>query len=331
MVSLVKGVGIGASVGAGLGALSSDDGYGTGALRGGIAGAGIGALAHGIPRGIDAAYKSSGLTKPRDGLLGEYAKDAMDSFKGTYTSVNNEQNKNLMKSFVPGVKKAVKTSADDRDFSLKMVDNMVDNVKSFSKKDMDTISNIGKNVEDDLHNLSKKASTKELGNFFEDSIKTFQSATTSKKVGIATAAVTDAGLNSVKSHLIEPTMNMFGKIRSGNFRDIQKHEVAATAFNSWGAYEMGGAVNDISDGNYGSAVGTLAMMGAGKLAYGQGANILKVNSMLKERGMTWSGVGKAGVGGMGANKFYNGTKAWTPEDQTSIMNKFQNVAGQFNG
>ena len=43
MVSLVKGVGIGASVGAGLGALSSDDGYGTGALRGGIAGAGIGA------------------------------------------------------------------------------------------------------------------------------------------------------------------------------------------------------------------------------------------------------------------------------------------------
>ena len=38
-----------------------------------------------------------------------------------------------------------------------------------------------------------------------------------------------------------------------------------------------------------------------------------------------------GVGGIGANKFYNGTKAWTPEDQTSIMNKFQNVAGQFNG
>ena len=44
MVSLVKGVGIGASVGAGLGALSSDDGYGTGALRGGIAGAGIGGM-----------------------------------------------------------------------------------------------------------------------------------------------------------------------------------------------------------------------------------------------------------------------------------------------
>ena len=108
MVSLVKGVGIGASVGAGLGALSSDDGYVTGSLRGGIAGAGIGALAHGIPRGIDAAYKSSGLTKPRDGLLGEYAKDAMDSFKGTYTSVNNEQNKNLMKSFVPVLRKQLK-------------------------------------------------------------------------------------------------------------------------------------------------------------------------------------------------------------------------------
>ena len=43
------------------------------------------------------------------------------------------------------------------------------------------------------------------------------------------------------------------------------------------------------------------------------------------------GIAGAGVGGIGANKFYNGTKAWTHEDQTSIMNKFQNVAGQFNG
>ena len=86
-----------------------------------------------------------------------------------------------------------------------------------------------------------------------------------------------------------------------------------------------------SDDGYGTGALRGGIAGAGKLAYGQGANILKVNSMLKERGMTWSGVGKAGVGGIGANKFYNGTKAWTPEDQTSIMNKFQNVAGQFNG
>lgn len=331
MVSLVKGVGIGAAAGAGLGALASDDGYGTGALRGGIAGAGVGGLAHGVPRGISAAYKGSGLTRPREGLVSEYVADAMDSFKGTYTSVNTEQNKELMKSFVPGVKKAVKTSVDDRDFSLKMVDNLVDNVKSFSKKDMDTISNIGKNVEDDLASLSKKASTKEMGDFFENSINTFRSATTSKKVGIATAAITDAGLNSVKSHLIDPTVSMFGKIKKGNFKDIHKHEMAATAFNAWGAYEMGHAVNDIADGNYGSAAGTMVMMGAGKLAYSQGANLLKVNSMLKERGMTWGGVGKAGIGGMGANKFYNGTKAWSPEDQISVMNKFQNVSGQFNG
>jgi hypothetical protein len=43
------------------------------------------------------------------------------------------------------------------------------------------------------------------------------------------------------------------------------------------------------------------------------------------------GTGASVGAGIGANKFYNGTKAWTPEDQTSIMNKFQNVAGQFNG
>lgn len=329
MVSLVKGLGIGTAVGAGIGALSSDDGYGAGALRGGIAGAGIGGLAHGVPRGIEAAYKGSGLTRPREGMLSEYGKAALDAFGDTYKSVNSEQNKGLMKSFIPGVKQAAKTSATDREFSLNMVNSMADNVSSFSSQDIQNLANMGKNMERDFNKLHSTSVHKEMSDFFENNFETLRSASKSKKVGIATAAIVDGGLNSVKSHLIDPTISMFGKMKKGDFKGIQKHEMAATAFNALGAYEMGGAVNDIADGNYGSAAGSLALLGAGKLAYGQGANFLKANSMLKERGMTWGGLSKAAVGGVGLQKFSNGAKAWTPEDEMAVVNRFQNAGKNF--
>lgn len=325
MVGFVKGIGVGTAVGAGAGAVASDDGYGAGALRGGIAGAVAGAGVAGVPRMINAAYSKAGFTKPPEGAFSNYANTLMDTYKPTYDVVNTEANKELMKSFIPGVKAANKTATSDGDFALKTIESMAKTYKGMKPEDIKRLANVGEIIAKDSEKLEGNKNISDFTNYMQQEVKKFQGLSGGLKVGVMTTAAIDGGIGSVKSHLIDPMVSMGKKIGKGDFRGINKFEYGAAGFNALGVYETGSAVNDIADGNYGSAAGSLALLGAGKLAYSQGANVVKGLDMLHGKGMTVKGAVNAGVAGGGMYRMNAGIKSWTPEQQA----RAQEILGGF--
>lgn len=320
MVGLVKGIGIGTAVGAGTGAVLADDSATAGAIRGGIAGAAAGSAVHYVPRGISATYKSSGFSRPTEGLVGRYTDDIINSYEPVMKAMKTDQNKELVKSAVPVFKKAFKESTDNPSFSIKSIEGLKDKVKNLNQADLDTLTGLGEKVTVATNAMNSKASTKEMNSYIEAQSKNFKDLSGKKKVGLMTAAAVDAGLNSVNHHLIQPMFSMGNKIKSGKIGDIDRWENSAAAFNTFGLYETYNAANEVSNGQYGSALGTMATVGAGKLAYSQASNLLKLNGKLMDKGTNLYDVTKNVIpGAVGLQKFTNGVKNFTPEQQLHVM------------
>lgn len=320
---VAKYMATGAATGAVSGAVLSDDSFVAGAFRGALFGAAVGGAINLAPKSVNSAFKNSGINPWQKGLEKDLGDDASRIFKPTYDKVNNKQNKELIKTFIPGAKAAYKTTKDDKAFSLKVVENLSKDMKNLKQADLDILESIGKNTEDNLTAFKKTKSYNATDGWFTNNKNTFDALGTKDKFSVGSSFITKAGFDSAYSHIVEPTGSFINKVKNGKFKDIDKFEASAAAFSVYGAYEAGHILNDASDGNIAGVVGGSAMLLGGKLAYGQGVNLIHANSFLKEKGMTWSGVGQGIGGGYFTKKLANGIGKWDTDDQLFVQQLFK--------
>ena len=323
-------MGTGAVVGGASGAMLSEDGFMAGAFRGATFGALTGGAINMIPKGIESSFRNSGLNPWEKGLEKRLGEDATRIFKPTYDSVNTEENKQLMKNFIPGAKKAWKESTDDRDFSVKVLQNLANDMDNMSPETTKTLVNIGENVADNLLAFEKTNSSKAFESWFKGNKEIFKNADFSDQLSMGSSFITKAGFDSAYHHIVEPTGAFVHKALKNGFKDITKMETSAAAFSAYGAYEAYHIVDDISNGDYAGAAAGMGMLVGGKLLYSQGVNAIHMNSFLKEKGMTWGGVAKAGGGGFFTKKLVDGVNKWTPEDTNMINTMYANLAAKNN-
>ena len=314
-----------------LGATLSEDGFAAGAFRGALFGAGTGAAINLIPKGISSSFKNSGLNPWEKGLEKKIGEDASRIFKPTYDSVNTKENKELMKKFIPGAKSAWKESnGDDRVFSIKVLENLAKDMDNMTPETTKTLTDMGKNVAEDLSRFDKTASLGSFDKWFQSNKKIFQDADSVDQAKMGASFITKAGFDSAYNHIVEPTGAFVNKALKNGFKDITKMETSAAAFSAFGAYEAYNIVDDVSNGDYMGAAKGMGMLVGGKLLYSQGVNAIHMNSFLKEKGMTWGGVGKAAGGGYFTKKLYDGVGKWTPEDALAVDKMYTNLAAKAN-
>ncbi len=93
------------------------------------------------------------------------------------------------------------------------------------------------------------------------------------------SGVTEAGFNSVYSHVVKPTGNFLrGDMTLGNS--------AAAAFTGYGLYEAGSAINEVRQGNYSAAVGVMSTLAAAKAGYAGLAGGYKAYKVFDKAGVT---------------------------------------------
>lgn len=93
------------------------------------------------------------------------------------------------------------------------------------------------------------------------------------------AVVTEAGFNSVYSHVVKPTGNFLrGEMTLANS--------AAAAFTGYGIYEAGSAINEVRQGNYSAAVGIMGTLAAAKAGYAGLAGGYKAYKVFDKAGVT---------------------------------------------
>ena len=319
---LMKYAGIGAAVGGAGGAVLSEDSMMSGAFRGALFGAAVGGGINKAPQIVNSVFKNSGMTQWSSGLEKRLGEDASRAFKPTYDQANTSQNKELMKKFVHGAKTAFKTSKSDKDFSLKVTENLARDMSNLSQKDLDMLSGLGKTTGEGINNFNSTSSFKEFDSWFDGNKKVFDNASTVDKLNMGSAFVTKAGFDSAYNHIVKPTGSFINKVKSGDFKNINGFEGSAAAFSAYGAYESLGILGEASDGNIGGAIGGVGLLVGGKLAFSQGVNLIHANTFLKERGMTLGGVTKGASGGYFVKKFESGVKQWTPDDTTRMNSLF---------
>lgn len=320
---VAKYMGTGAVIGGLSGATLSDDGVMAGAFRGAMFGALAGGGINVIPKGISSSFKTSGMKEWEKGLEKTLGEDASRIFRPTYDMVNNDTNKTLMKSFLPGAKEAHKISKNDKDFSLNVARNLARDMNKLSQNDLDIISSLATKAEKNTSDFSATSSFRKSSDWFNSNLKNYEKLEATDKIKVSSSFLGKAGFDSAYNHIVKPTGNFINKVKEGDFKNINKYEIGAAAFSGYGAYEAGSILNSASDGDISGVIGGMGLLVGSKLAYSQGVNLIHANSFLKEKGMTWSGIGKGGAGVHFARRFEKGTREWTPEDAATIQSLFK--------
>ena len=323
---VAKYMGTGAVIGGAGGATLSDDGLIAGAFRGALFGAAVGGGINLAPKGISAAFKNSGIKQWEVGLEKRLGEDASRIFKPTYEKANTPANKELMKQFVPGAKSAYTTTKNDKDFSLKVTENLAKDMSKLSQNDIQFLGDLGKTTGDGIKAFSSTNSSKQFDNWFTGNKKVFDDASLGDKLSMGGSFITKAGFDSAYNHIVKPTGSFISKVKSGDFKSINKYEGSAAAFSAYGAYESVDILDKASEGDIGGMMAGMGLLVGGKLAFSQGVNLIHANAFLKEKGMTWGGVTKGASGGYFAKKFESGVKQWTPEDEVRMGNLFNKGA-----
>lgn len=305
--------GIGAGAGALLGGYASDDGVIPGAFRGALFGGAVGAGVNLIPKGVSSAFKTSGMKSITSDMIDDISKTAPQAFKQSYD--NAQRHKELIKGFVPGARQAWDQGGNAKTFSKNVIKNLAKDMKDIDVNTLKDLDAFGQQFIKDQIGFEKTSAFKTINDVFKGNVDIFNNMqSTSDKVALGSSFVAKTGFDSVYHHLVKPTGSLINKVKNKDFKGITGGEYAATAFNAFGIYEAGSMVNDVADGNYGSALVTGLMLTNGKIAFSQGANLIRTNKILKENNMTWGGVGSAVGGGVFVQRFSQGFQKWGPED-----------------
>ena len=305
----MKGAGIHAGIGAGIGAVggafTTDDDWYQGAKRGAGAGAIVGGGINLGAKYVSGVMEKSGLQSWDHANTKNVIKDMSDSYKGTYAVMNNPANTESMKTFLPNVRKNF-FNDNDRHFAYNTAMGLTDELKKNPQlaKDLGTF---GTNVMNDSLKFEKTGSHKVIKDFTNANYDAIQKADgIAAKANLYNAFTMKSAFDSAYDHIINPTGQLIKNTMKGDFGSITKGQVAAGAFSAYGGYEGYGALKDASNGDYSGALGAAGMLVAGKLAFAQASNMIKVDSYLKANDMTWRGVGKSGMGFIGAKRMNSG-------------------------
>ena len=321
--------GIGAGIGAVGGALTSDDGVGSGIMRGGMLGAGIGAAANLLPKAVASTYKRHNLKSIDKSTLDSGILDIADAYSG-FMNKQSESGTVLGGLFTSGAIPKGAHLKNDAEFIQMATDALQGNVNKGSSKMSKKMSKVSKGLGQNpdgtdrtfadvftkefadyyretsnakLSGDAKLAASKDgsaLANTIKENLASFKNASTMGKAEIGSAVGAKAGFDSVYHHLVEPTGSLIRKVRGIDKGKITGEEYAATAFNAFGAYEIGNIMNDTADGDYGGALKSAAILGVGKLAYAQGVNLFKLNKIRKDYNIPMDFVGQKAVQGASA-------------------------------
>lgn len=322
--STTKFAGIGAAVvapiGAGLSYYENQD-WGdaaAGALRSAAFGGILGVAAHRMPGIIGNQIKNSGIDVIDSAKVSEAGDLAATIFKPYLNKIKTPENKQLLSDFNPHVKSALKHSADNVKFSKSLIRGMDDASDNLSTESFTNLVNLSEEVMNGTEQLFNSSSGKYLDQYAENVAKQWEGMSSFSKAKNIVAFGTKMGFDSAYGHIVKPT----GSFLRGNFT---KENSAAFAFSMYGVYEAGSAVNSVQQGDYSGATKAIGMLVGGKLAYGQAANLIHLNSFIKSKNLTWSQVFKGAGSGYGLNKFAKGVGGFTPEESFATRQIFANT------
>ena len=320
----LKYAGVGAATGAGIGAMTSDDGALTGARRGAVFGALVGGGIHAIPRSVSKTLKTSGFKQWDNSKNKEIGDELATTFKPFYDEVNTAENKNIMKSFVPAAESAFRDSKNDKDFALNTLMNMADTLDGMDGSSVNAISKkletMGESLDATMQGFDKGSASKEIRGFIDDNRKIIDGLQGKKKVGTLTSAVGKIGFDSAYHHIVEPTAQFFKRVGKG--KKPTGMQTAAFGASAFGVYESYGIMNNVSDGNYGAALGGIGMLAAGKLIFSGASNMIALDKFATKKGFTRQGRKMALIAGAGTLKFSSGVKQFGPEEFGKIQQRF---------
>lgn len=139
--------------------------------------------------------------------------------------------------------------------------------------------------------LSPKSSTvRELEEWYGKNKQAYSDASLTKKAGIIAAYNMQNTVDALKTNFVDPVTSLGGKLKTGNFSGITSPELAATAFNAFGAYEGYKAFDSAANGEYHRAAGHLATLSAGKMAYTHGTSLFAAKTFMKDNNLSMGDV-----------------------------------------
>lgn len=312
-----KYAGVGAGVGIVGGAIMSDDGIMSGAMRGGVFGAALGAGIHWAPRAINKTIKDSGFIEWDRANTGPLLSEAFDSFKPVYDTVNDPVMKKTMKDFVPAVTEAFSSTKTNKDFAREVQIGVIEKAGGMDKATLTSLMDIGNDVGEGITKIKGLPTYQKAMDWRDVNKEIWDKMSTGKKVGLGTSVVAKMGFDSAYHHIVEPTGKFIRKTMAGKKPSVGQS--AAAAFSLYGGYEAYHIGNDVADGNNMSALGGMGMLVAGKLVFSQAGNAIKLHKEMVKRKITPIGVAKAGVGGIGARKLALGYKDMDAADHLAVQ------------
>ncbi len=297
--------GIGAGVGVVGGAMMSDDGIMSGAMRGGVFGAALGAGIHWAPRAINKTIKDSGFIEWDRANTGPLLDDVTTSFGPAYVAMNHPTTRKTGRALGVEVSKAFFSTSGDAEFATQVQVGLANKLGDMGEEGLKGMVGIGGTIEYGFREMDKSLNVKDARNFFTHNKEIFDNLDMGKKVGLATSVITKMGFDSAYHHIVEPTGKFIRKTMAG--KKPTMGQSAAAAFSLYGGYEAYHIGNDVADGNKLSALGGVGMLIGGKLAFSGAANAIAINKALVAKGMTPMGVAKTGIGIGGLRKLDKGT------------------------
>ena len=309
--------GIGAGVGVVGGAMMSDDGIMSGAMRGGVFGAALGAGIHWAPRAINKTIKDSGFIEWDRANTAPLLSEGFDSFKPVYDTVNDPAMKKTMKDFVPAVTEAFSSTKNNKDFAREVQIGVIEKAGGMDKATLNSLMDIGNDVGDGITKIKGLPTYQKARDWQYANEEIWDKMSTGKKVGLGTSVVAKMGFDSAYHHIVEPTGKFIRKTMAG--KKPTMGQSAAAAFSLYGGYEAYHIGNDVADGNKLSALGCVCMLVAGKLAFSQAGNAIALHKEMVKRNITPMGVAKAGIGGIGARKLALGYRDMDAADHLAVQ------------
>lgn len=321
---------------------SDEDIYRAG-LRGSVTGAVVGAGVNVIPKALHNQLAKTGMRKFQgsQGIIDDMAKiwapvfhefdtkkgrsDPTGFFKDTWKEAGKavgkghapgERAMTLHNMMIQGVDPALKKGDKNLDAMLKLQAFKVLTDDAFKKTSEYQRTN------PDFNQF------KEWG---KEQAKLFYSLGKKDRMTIGYNLLAQAGFASTYNHIVKPTGEFIENIRKGNFKGINLEQGAATAFSAYGIYETAKLVDEVSDGEWGSAAKTAAMLAGGKLAYGMGVEAVKLDAKRRAHDISYASIGKAlrtanlygqytkDLGQMTAGQFRN--------NQVTAQNKVLDILG----
>lgn len=314
------GAGVVAPIGMGLSYYNNQDvgDAAIGGLRSAAFGGIMGLAAHKVPGMVASQIKKSGIDIIDSQELRNAAELGSDIFKPFLGRINTQENKELLKTFNPHVKSALKHSGDNVKFSKTLIKGMDETSDNLKPETFTNLMNLGEEVVTGVEKFDASSSGRYLADYAENVSTQWKGLSFYSKAKNVAAFGTKMGFDSAYGHIVKPAGNFLkGKFTTEN--------TAAFGFSVYGAYEAGIAVNNVQQGDYSGAAKAMGMIVGGKLLYGQAANLVHFNSFLKSKDLGWGQVAKGAASGYGLSKFTSGARKFTQDEMGAVQGVFKNT------